>query len=169
MRQLNLQRVLLPAAAVATLVLVIFVYWWVYFRDPHGFRSPSALERIALNDGDAATRQKAALELARHPDKPLPHLRSVFQQSQDAAVKAAVALGLGRLKDWESMPELLNALDSESAQLRANAALAVNKMLGIDYKFRADDPPQRRAAKIKTMRQMYEAMNKLFSNKDEVQ
>lgn len=158
------QKILL-AVAIVLLPAVLGAYWWAFFRSPSSFRSPGTLERLALGDDDPQVRQEAAVELARHPDKPLAHLRRVFEKSDDPQVRAAVALGLGHLEDWESMPALLDALESNSAKVRANAALSVNKMLGIDYRFRGDAPANERERKIKAMRAMYEHMNKMMTSR----
>ncbi len=128
------------------------------------YRSPKELADVALSDASHQTRRTAALDLSRHPDKEetAVELRRVLRDSNDPGIQALAVSGVTRLDDWDSMPLLLDALESDSEELRGRAIVGVNKMLGLDYHFRASDSPENQTKRIAAMRQVYEEMNKHF-------
>ena len=140
-----MQKTLLKVAG-GLLAVVVVWYGWGLFSGQR-VRSPEELVRLALSDADQAQREEAALCLSRHPDKPVAELRRVFTESDSERVRVAAALGLGLVRDWDSVPRLLEAMQSPSVLLRSRAATAVNRIVGQDFGFRAQDPqPQRRKA-----------------------
>ena len=81
-------------------------------------------------------------------------------KSTSPEVRAAAADQLGHLRDFDAMPLLLAAMDDEDVEVRGRAGTAVGKILGVDFYFRADDPPtERRQAKAR-MTQLWEAWQK---------
>jgi HEAT repeat protein len=120
---------------------------------------PAELSNRALTGATAEERERAALELAEN-DAGISQMREVLAKSDSPRVKSAVIQGLGAQRDWESMPKLIDALSDPSEEVRDRAGSAVTVMLGVDYHFRAADPPQKRDAALKSIRKRYEAMAK---------
>lgn len=130
-----------------------------YFLTKQKQRTPEELAQIALNGEASDTeRQKAALELGQVGKGNEQLLQQVLVESQTPEVKAAAIEAIGELKHWESMPKLLDALDDPSPLVRGRAAAIATSMLGIDFGFRAGDPPDKRALAIKGMKRLYQDM-----------
>lgn len=81
-------------------------------------------------------------------------------QSTSAETRAAAADQLGHLRDFDAMPLLLPAMDDESAEVRGRAGAAVGKILGVDFYYRADDPPVERRQAVARLTQLWEVWQK---------
>ena len=62
------------------------------------------------------------------------------------------------------MKPLVNAMEDESADVRSAAGMAVRKTLGLDYGFRANDPPSKRQAVVARLRREWRS-SKLYHEK----
>ncbi len=108
-------------------------------------RNPSAddIDRIraaAVSD-DPAVRSLAMTALGRldaHTDISL--LARSLKTDPNPDVQASAALALGRLRHWESGPDLIDALDSPSPIVRTQAAAAIDKITQVMWGFHANDP-----------------------------
>ena len=85
-------------------------------------------------------------------------MRQVYQQSDVAEVRAACVKGLGVLRDYESMDVFFKSLEDESALVRGRAGVAMIRMLGRDYRFRANGSPADRAKAIAGMKKAWKEM-----------
>jgi len=141
------------------LVLVVLVGWWTFGGER--IPTPEELLRVALSDADVQQREEAAAQLARHQD-PLEELRRVFNESDSPQVKAAAAVGLGRLRDWDSVPGLVEALQSASLPLRARAAEAITEITGQDFGFRVGDPEPKQRETIEVIKQNWTVCRKMY-------
>ena len=92
--------------------------------------------------------EKTAVELRADMKSPTPETR------------AAAADRLGHLHDFDAMPLLLAAMDDENQEVRGRAGAAVGKILGVDFYFRADDPPKERREAMGRITQLWEAWQK---------
>lgn len=146
---------IIVAAVVAVMVLLIYAWFYGWFR---GEPSPSRLEHRALNAPTAEQRQAAASELAGMGGQAREHLQRTYRQSTEPKVRAASVLGLGAQRDYENIELLFEAAQDDSVEVRRNAGVALGKMLGVDMGFRANDPPEKRAAVLQGMRRAYEEM-----------
>ncbi len=72
------------------------------------------------------------------------HLRNVLTTEDSREARAAAAALLGEMRDEQSMPELLQAMEDPDPLIRGRAAAAVRKIMGADYYFRAEGSPARR-------------------------
>jgi hypothetical protein len=75
-----------------------------------------------------------------------------LQNDPSAEVRAAAAAGLGRLRCWDGGHALIRALSDRDEIVRARAGAALQKIMGVDVRFRANDPPAQRAAAIQKIR-----------------
>jgi hypothetical protein len=118
--------------------------------------SPDQLARQALEAATPAEQEVAAVRLAELGTDAKDHLRQVLTESQSAAVRAACIRGLAAQWDYDTMPMLLDALEDPSPLVRGRAGVAVQRLLGADFGFRCDDPPEKRGMVVKRLRQEWE-------------
>jgi HEAT repeat protein len=150
------KKILIIAAAVLA-VVTLGVYAWFYGWFG-GEPTPARLEQRALNAPTEAERQAAASELAGMGKPAREHLQRTYRQSEEPKVRAASVLGLGAQRDYDSIDLLFEAAQDDSPEVRRHAGVAIQKMLGVDMGFRANDPPEKRAAVLQGMRRAYEEM-----------
>jgi HEAT repeat protein len=146
---------IIAAAALAVVTLGVYAWFYGWFG---GNPSPARLEQRALTAPTEAERTAAASELAGMGRPAREHLRRTYQQSDSPKVRSASVLGLGAQRDYDSIDLLFQAAQDESPEVRRHAGVAIQKMLGVDMGFRANDPPEKRAAILKGMRKAYEEM-----------
>jgi HEAT repeat protein len=84
-------------------------------------------------------------------------LRDLLEKGDSIQARTGAAAKLGEMRDEESMPVLLRAMEDPDPVLRGRAAAAVRKIMGADYYFRAGDPPERRKEVIATIQRDWEA------------
>lgn len=145
-------------------ILLLAFLLWLQLRSP-GAASPEQLAQTALSGGDELKCEEAAVQLSQHPARSLDLIRKVFAEAQSDRVKAAAALGLGALVDWESMPKLIDAMESNSPDLRGNASAAVTQITGRDFGFQpnADATQQARNLQIIAgIRKNWELYHKIY-------
>lgn len=71
-----------------------------------------------------------------------------FMEETSPAARAAAANALGKMLYWEAMEPLIKALEDESPEVRGAAGAAVKAILGTDVGYKAEGPPDQRAAAI---------------------
>ncbi len=119
-------------------------------------------------DPQAAVRARAAAapeenhtaKLAVYDADQVEQVRGMLDASHPAAQRAAAAQRLGQLQDFESADQLLEMLDDPSPLVRGRAGVALTKILGIHFGFRANAPAKERAKIVRTMRQVVEFRKK---------
>ena len=132
---------------------------WVYWpRSTRALDTPEELAAQALTGDNAIVQTRAAAQLSTQGAT--PQLRVVMAQTRDPEVRATAAQALGDLEDFQSVPELLRLCDDPSALVRGRAGSALTNILGMDFFFKADDPPKQRAAAIESMRRAYDQMRR---------
>ena len=83
-------------------------------------------------------------------------LRPLIDQDQPVESRAAAIEALGLTEDWSSIPVLLEICDDPNPLIRGRAGVALQRIIGADYQFRADDPPNKRQKAIETMRFIFD-------------
>jgi len=101
----------------------------------------------------------AAIQTLEATTPPLPEDPTVpnivlkaFVEAKSPQARAAAANALGKFQHWDAMEPLLDALEDESAVVRGAAGMAIRRILGLDYGFRANDPLPKRQAVIARLR-----------------
>jgi HEAT repeat protein len=89
--------------------------------------------------------------------KTADELRRELVEGESAAVRAAAADALGAMGDSQSMPQLLAAMEDANAAVRGRAGVAVQRILGADFFFRANDPPEKREDTLQRIRNHWDA------------
>ena len=77
-------------------------------------------------------------------------------QPPDGVARGRAAAKLGAMRDEDSMPCLLTAMEDEDPVIRGRAGAAVQKIMKADYYFRAEDPPKRRAEVLAEIKRVWE-------------
>ncbi|NQT39511.1 MAG: hypothetical protein HQ581_18590, partial [Planctomycetes bacterium] len=140
------------------LFLVASVFYGMKFFPEDAPPPPEELARLALEAPTAEEQELAASQLAAADPVALEHLRRVAEASKSPQVRAVCFRALGKALDFDSMDLFLAALDDESLQIRGQAAVAVMKMIGRNYAFRADAPEEERAPLVREMRACWKDM-----------
>jgi len=132
---------------------------------------PAELAERALTATQSADREVAAGKLIQgRYQEALPAIRRVMAETEDPKVKAVVIRGIERFYDHDSLPMLIDAMESDSLHVRAAAEHAVPPLLGIDL-FDADADPATRAQQVAAVRREWEWVRnhpKLAQNKAKV-
>jgi len=149
-----MHRSLLIALAVVVGVALVVVAWWFFTRP--SLLSPEELAEIALNDESPQERERAAAQLLRHGDESLDELREVFAKTDTPEVRAICVQALAALRDYDSMEEMLEAMEDPAAVVRSRAGRAVMQLLGAKYEFDAEAEPEIRQETIDYFRGMWE-------------
>jgi HEAT repeat protein len=75
-----------------------------------------------------------------------------FLGEASPAARAAAANALGKMLYWPATEALIAAMEDENVEVRGAAAAAVQTILGLRFNFRANDPPDKRAAVLATIK-----------------
>jgi len=109
--------------------------------------------RAALSRPADAACEAAALELIKHPKAATAMVRQVLRETPSPRARAVAALGLGRREDWESVDDLVAALEDGSLVVRTRAIGAIRRILHNPYlAFRPDGSARERAAALQRLR-----------------
>jgi hypothetical protein len=145
------------AALLFVLLIGIGLVVWVYWPRKEASVSPEELVQEALNsDSPTHVRQQAVYQLTAQRE--VPELRRVLREGRTPEVKVAAVQGLARAQDIESGPRMFDLLNDPDAMVRGQAGAAITAMLGEDYNYSAEDPPQKRQAIAASMRKRFEQL-----------
>jgi hypothetical protein len=142
------------------LVALAVVYGLPYILGGDKPRSREELAEAALNASTPQEQESAAVDLAALGKDAEPQLARVFKESNVPEVKAAVIQGLAAIWSYDNMPALLDALDDDSALVRARAGRAVQNMMSVEYHFRAQASAAERKPVVKAIRDRWEVFRK---------
>lgn len=115
-------------------------------------RDPREVVKLAA----IQTLEATTPELPEDPTVPNIVLKA-FVTSKSPQTRSAAANALAKFQHWDAMGPLLDALEDESPAVRGSANMAIRKILGLDYGFRANDPLGKRQAVIARLRRDWKA------------
>jgi cbb3-type cytochrome oxidase subunit 3 len=144
------------AALLFVLLIGIGLVVWVYWPKKEAKVAPEQLVEEALNGESPHVRQQAVYQLTAQRE--VPQLRRVLKEGRTPELKVAAVQGLARAEDIESAPGIFDLLDDPDPNVRGQAGAALTAMLGEDYFFSAEDPPQKRRAVAASMRKRFEQL-----------
>jgi len=124
-------------------------------------KTPQQLVEQALQAENPEQREMAAAQLAQFPTKgrkATVQLRTVLKKSDSPVVRATAIQGLASEGDYESMNEIIAALNDPNPLVRGRAGAAVEDMLGLRFDMRHDDPTEKRRVKIQLVKDAWEDM-----------
>jgi len=129
--------------------------------DALGVVGPKAVSEIekAMGDDRPKVRAKAAIALASagHRDR-TALLAKAARDDPSADVRATAVSALGQVYAYNEMETLLAALEDGDVTVRRRAAEAICRITGVDFAFRADDPPEKRRKIIAIVRHLWPKM-----------
>lgn len=116
-------------------------------------KSTVAVIAKGLEDSRAAIRQASLVSLARCSRRLVrPTLIvDLLAKETEPNVRAAGFQAAGGLIIWDAMPILVASLRDENRWVRLQAAKAIQKILGVNHGFNADDPVDKREKVIKSI------------------
>ena len=102
-------------------------------------------------------------------DRPLSieELRVLLAEGKTPAERAQGAAGLGERGDKASIPLLFLAMEDGSALVRARAGVAVKKILGTDFFYDPEAPPEKRREALEKYQALWEAWKEKTGYQDE--
>lgn len=122
---------------------------------------PAGLPHIerAIRDDRPQVREAAAAALGRAAGRDRSGLLAeVVSKDTAANVRATAASALGRMRAYNEMETLMVALEDSDVTVRRRANAAINRITGVHFKFRADDPKDKRSKAIATLRELWPIM-----------
>ena len=139
------------AIAVAVGICVLAYLGWRWASRPRPVSQETAAE-AALRAATPEERELAAVRLTQFGKPAVAELVRVLQASPQPEVRAACIRGLAEQWSYRNMPALLDALEDESALVRAQAAQGVCRLMRITNDLRWDEPAPQRAEAVKGLR-----------------
>lgn len=127
---------------------------------------PVATSAATFENATPQEREQKAVELARQIKRPIlkggvtlettEFLRTVLQESDDPRVRAAIIAGLAKARDADSVPQLLDAMEDETLEVRKLAGSALERTCGFPNLFKADAPLEQRREVIARYRKLWD-------------
>ena len=116
-------------------------------------KSTVAVIAKGLEDSRGAIRQASLVSLARCSRRLVKPtlIVDLLAKETEPNVRAAGFQAAGGLLIWDAMPILVASLRDENRWVRLQAAKAIQKILGVNHGFNADDPVDKREKVIKSI------------------
>jgi HEAT repeat protein len=154
-------------AAVAGVVLVASVLRTLLASGPETVRQYDASKLDTLIADVSADDEKVAwqavTDLGRFGVKSAADtLVESMKSDHRPSVRTAAARALGRIEVWETMPDLIRALNDPEIEVRQAANVAITSIIGIDYGFRPDAGPAERRRFINGFLKNYQREHAAF-------
>lgn len=122
-------------------------------------RKPEHLPRLreAAADPDWRVRHAAVNGVGRLGREGDPQFLIDVLSNRDELpeVRAAAAERLGEMRFWDAGPAIIEAMEDSSTLLRARAGVALRRIMVVDFRYRAGDPPNRRREALQRIRQLW--------------
>ena len=103
---------------------------------------------------------QAARDMVRHGPTAKPYVQRALTEYRGNQPEVLVPLlqGAQKQRDYQSIPRLFELMEHEDPRVRGKAGAAVAEIMGADYGFAADDPPERRRVVLQRMRAIHRQM-----------
>lgn len=155
---------MLPKLLIGTIItsligLTVLGTWHAMTRETASKLAEEALFAPADTD-----RIQAAIKLSLCGPEGVPAMRRVLAESEEAGVRAAMLDGLAAQRDWDSVPDMLAALDDPSSEVQRRAAAAINQIFNRDFELSSNLSAAERAATITHIREMHKAIMETPTN-----
>lgn len=134
---------------------------------------PEVLKEKVLHANSTEERLAAAKAMMRHGTAARKEIRETLAASRQSEpeVRACLLQAAMAIKDWRSLPEIFEAMGDPDATVRGRAAAAAVAISGIDDKFLANDPLEKREKIREKMRRECESLKsryaKFYSDQEE--
>jgi hypothetical protein len=154
-------------------VMLFGLLLWMFGRGSGELAAPRALLEKALQ-GTPEQQEQAVLDLGRFVPPQFPATDPRVQEAKECLrqllgsstvvplVRANAIQALGTMKDRESLPQLLEALDDNDVQVRCRAGAAVTRIIGMDFFYDGTKPPEERKIATEKMRELGKSDYEMF-------
>jgi hypothetical protein len=134
--------------------------WWWLGSGAERLDPPEVLQERVLQGPSVEVRSQAARDMVRHgPEaQPFVHRALAEYRGNDADVLVPLLQGAQKQRDWQSIDRLFELVEHPDARVRGKAGVAVAEIMGADYGFSADDPPEKRREVLDRMRAIHQNM-----------
>ena len=138
--------------------LVAGVRWLWPAASEEPLSPPQALSAVLSGPAPTVEKVRAAQQILRHGEAARSEARAAIAaySQHEPAVMAPLLQATAKNKDYRSMPTLLELLDHPEPLVRGRAGAAIQKIMGADYGFRANAPPEERAPLVAAIRTDYQ-------------
>ena len=122
------------------------------------------LDRLVSNidSEDELVAMQAVTDLGRFNAKTVSEELAAALKDPRPNVRVAASKALGRLEVWETMPNLIDALEDEVLDVRVASYASIVRMMGIDYGFDPEAKVSVRRRFIATLRSKYQKEHEAF-------
>jgi len=148
----NVQYLIL-AAGVLILAVILAVNFW-----PEGAPDPPDVLQQRIVSGETVKEQsQAAQDMIYHGESARGYAGPALERYHGKEPEVVVPLiqATQKARDWRSLPELFKLMEHPDPRIRGKAGAAAQEIMGADYFFRANDPPEKRAEKLAMMKESY--------------
>ena len=141
-----------PILGAGVLIGVVVLGIWLWSRDR--LDPPEVLADRILNSPSAEERAAAARDMIRHGTRAREEIGRVLAgyQGDEPEVMVPLLQAAMKARTWQSLPQLFELMEHSDPRIRGKAGAAASRIMGADYYFRADDPPQQRAEVLTRMK-----------------
>jgi hypothetical protein len=146
---------ILGAGVLAGLVVLGMWLWPEQRLDP-----PEVLQQRILSSPSVDEQAAAARDMVRHGRRARPQINRVLTEYRDDRPEVMVPLlqAAQKARTWQSLPRLFALMEHPDPRVRGKAGAAAREIMGADYYFRANDPPEDRARVLARIRAIYQQM-----------
>jgi len=143
------------ALAVGVLILAVILavsFWPKGVPDP-----PEVLEERIVSGESVEQRAQAARDMIYHGEEARGYAGEALSRYERSEPEVLVPLvqSVQKARDWRSIPRLFELMEHPDPLIRGKAGAAASKIMGADYFFRANDPPEKRAEALALMKTIY--------------
>lgn len=135
-------------------------------------KKPEHLPRLkeAADDKDWRVRHAAVDGVGRlgRDGDPKFLIDVLRNRSEAPEVRAAAAERLGEMRFWDAGPALIDAMEDPSTLLRARAGVALRRIMVVDFRYRAGDPPARRREALQRIRELWPWFYERFAQSKDI-
>jgi hypothetical protein len=150
------------AAGVLTVTVVSAIYLWPERRPD----SPEVLFQRILSSKSVEEQAQAAEDMIYHGEAARGYAGEALTRYEGDAPEVILPLLQATMKarDWRHLPRVFDLMEHDNSKIRGRAGVAARKILGADYFFRANDPPEKRAALLEQMRKDFEEAKPFYED-----
>ena len=143
----------------AALIAVLLLWTWLRSGGDRLDPPDVLLERV-LHGDSVEIQSQAAQDMLQHGDEARPFARRALAEyaGNDPEVLMPLVQGVAKQLDWRSLPRLFTLMEHDNAGVRGRAGAAVVTIMGADYGFRANDPPQKRRETLVNIRAIHKSL-----------
>lgn len=151
----NVQYVVLALGALILVVILAVSFWPEGVPDP-----PEVLEERIVSGETVEQRAEAARDMIYHGEAARGYAGEALSRYERSEPEVLVPLvqSVQKARDWRSIPRLFELMEHPDPLIRGKAGAAASKIMGADYFFRANDPPEKRAEALARMKEIYANM-----------